>query len=292
MSQRARQVRAVLPGKRLVDGAGMRVKRLIGHAGLPVLDPFVLVDEYKSDDPAEALGGFPDHPHRGFDLVNLVFDGALDFVDASGHHGTVERDGLQWLTTGSGLIHAELPRHVDGRVRGLQVWLNLGGEEKGAGPVSREFGADEIPGLKINDGGRVRVLAGEFRRVHGPLVGLANDPLLLDITLPPATGMNVPVPRTHAVWAYVLDGQGVFGVTETSTGELVGRGHLMVLGPGDSFRVLASGKGARYVVMAAHPTNEPITRYGPFVMSTADEIYAAIDDFHAGTLVREPTGIE
>jgi len=281
----ARRVDTIAPGGAVEDGGGIRLKRLIGTKKVPSLDPFVLLDEFKAPDAAKFAAGLPDHPHRGFDAVNYVVEGHMDVADSHGNLMRVEAGGVQWITAGAGVVHAEMPGSGGGPVHCLQLWVNLPRASKGCVPRVHQVTPDGIPALPTLGGGSVRVIAGTFKDQTGPIVDVPCAPLMVDVDLPKGAGINVPVPTGHRVFAYVLSGQGVYGVAPTTTGEVVGRGHVVVFGPqGRGVKVLAGSKGTRFLLLAGRPLNEPVVRYGPFVLNQRDEIIQAVEDFHGGRL--------
>lgn len=285
---RARSIQTIVPGRPVMDGGGVRLKRTIGTAQLPMLDPFLLLDEFRSDNPNDYAAGFPSHPHRGFETVTYMLAGQMEHQDSVGNTGRLGPGSVQWMTAGAGIIHSEMPQQVDGLIHGFQLWVNLPGRLKLCAPRYQDLPASSVPEVALHGGGFIRVIAGRYGDTVGPVRGVSVDPMLLDVRLPPATGIEVPIPTEHAAFAYVFEGSGVYGVTETSAGEVVARGHVIVLGPGEALKVLAAAQGTRFLVVSGRTIGEPVTRYGPFVMNTKEEIAKAVDDFHAGRFDRRP----
>ncbi|MBU6506187.1 MAG: pirin family protein [Alphaproteobacteria bacterium] len=258
------------------DGAGVKLTRVIGSPALDSLDPFLLLDEIRSADGADYIGGFPEHPHRGFETVTYVLAGHMRHGDNKGNHGLLTPGSVQWMTAGRGIVHSEMPEQQDGLMWGFQLWVNLPAKDKMMPPRYQDIEPSRIPETGLPGGGKVRVLAGAFNGVKGPVADIVTEPLLLDVTLTGTGEVLVPVPTTHNGFAYVFDGAAVFGAAGTS----VARGQIAVLGAGDVVR-LAGGPG-RVLLAAGKPLNEPVARYGPFVMNTPDQIRQAIADYQSG----------
>ena len=274
--QAARTVIQVVRGQSSSDGAGVRLSRVIGGRALPDLDPFLLFDEFRSDDASDYIGGFPDHPHRGFETVTYMLAGRMRHGDNKGNSGLLVPGSVQWMTAGRGIVHSEMPEQENGLMWGFQLWVNLPAKDKMTAPRYQDIPPGEIPEVDAGNGVRVRVIAGRFRNVSGPVSAVATDPLYLDIALPASASLEVPLPADDNAFAYVFEGAGRVG------GEQVARGELAVLGKGERVELGAGSEGARLVVIAGRPLNEPIAKYGPFVMNTADEIRQAVYDYQSG----------
>lgn len=253
------------------EGAGAWVHRTIGTGQLGNVDPFLLLDEFEFD---AATGGFPDHPHRGFETVTYMFEGHIAHEDSAGNSGIIGPGDLQWLTTGKGLVHSELPAKRKGRIHGMQLWVNLPAKEKMKKPHYQDIEADTVPVVE-KDGISVKVLAGEFDGTIGPVKGITLEPIYLDVTLTSGEATTIPVTKGHTTSIYTLtDGL-------TIAGKPVGKRNLVILADGDAFEV-SGKKDARFLLMAAAPINEPVARYGPFVMNTREEIFQAMEDYRNG----------
>lgn len=280
--QNPRGLRRRLRGLPASDGAGVKLLRVIGTPQLEGLDPFLMLDEFGSDDPKAYIAGFPDHPHRGFETVTVMLDGRMRHRDNKGNEGLLGPGGVQWMTTGRGLVHSEMPEQQEGLMRGFQLWLNLPARLKLCEPGYRDIPAAEIPEAALPDGGTARVIAGRLGATEGAVAldpeGRPTEPYLLDLTLPPGGSVEVPLPEGHAAFAYLYEGGAVFSEGEPA----LQRGELAVLGEGDGFRAEAGETGARILLAAARPLREPIARYGPFVMNSREEIIQAVEDFQAG----------
>ncbi len=258
------------------DGAGVRLKRSLGSHGLSEMDPFLLLDEFKSDVPDDYIAGFPDHPHRGFETVTYMLAGVMQHRDSLGNAGLLSPGGLQWMTAGKGIIHSEMPRQVDGLLWGFQLWVNLPADQKMSAPRYQDIPPQDIPILTLADGTVLRVIAGRLGELRGPVEGVSVDPLYLDIQLPAGKGLNQEVPAGHRGMVYVYAGEGHFGEDEV----VLHAGQLGVVGgTGKTLAILAGASGLRLLLIAGKPIGEPVARYGPFVMNTSEEIRQAVDDF-------------
>jgi redox-sensitive bicupin YhaK (pirin superfamily) len=277
-----RTVQRVIIGQETSDGGGVRLKRSLGSAQLDHLDPFLLLDEFKSAEGSDYVAGFPDHPHRGFETVTYMLAGAMEHRDHKGNRGYLVPGSVQWMTAGRGIIHSEMPKQEDGLMWGFQLWVNLPAAHKMDPPRYQDIPPGEIP-ERTQDESRIRVIAGESGGVTGPVRGIVTAPLYLDVSVPPGRRFEHPVPAGHSAMVYVFEGEGEVGLDESATGRVAQTGRLAVLGDGDALAVKAGEKGMRFLVIAAQPIREPIARYGPFVMNTREEIMQAMQDFQAGT---------
>lgn len=275
----ARVLRSV-PGLPTSDGAGVRLNRVIGSPALPDLDPFLLLDEFGTDQPQDYLAGFPDHPHRGFETVTYMIDGRMRHRDNHGHEGLLTPGSVQWMTAGRGLVHSEMPEQESGRMRGFQLWINLPAKDKMTAPKYQEFAPAAIPLLQPAAGVQVRLIAGEVQGVRGPIVQPATDPLYLDIELAPDKGWQTELPAGHSAFAYVFEGRLAIGEGEDARPQA--QGQLAVLGGGDRVRLQAGPEGARLILVAGRPLHEPVVRHGPFVMNTREQLMQAFVDYQEG----------
>ena len=280
-----RAVTRVVTAQEASEGAGVRIRRSIGTPELDHLDPFLLLDEFKSDQASDYMAGFPDHPHRGFETVTYMLAGAMEHQDHKGNRGNLVAGSVQWMTAGRGIVHSEMPRQEDGLMWGFQLWINLPAREKMREPRYQDIAPDRIPEVDAGGGVRVRVIAGERDGVAGPVSGVATQPLYLDARLPPAASFVQALPAGHNAFAYVFDGEAVLGGAPGTDGTRVGAGRLAVLGEGERFAATAGPPGACLLLVAAAPLREPIARYGPFVMNTREEIAQAFRDFQRGTFL-------
>jgi redox-sensitive bicupin YhaK (pirin superfamily) len=277
-----RSVVQVITGQPTSDGAGVRLTRVIGTPALEQLDPFLLLDEFKSDRPDDYVAGFPDHPHRGFETVTYMLAGAMEHRDHAGNQGELRAGSVQWMTAGRGIVHSEMPRQRDGLLWGFQLWVNLPARDKMIAPRYQDIGPERIPEVKVADGARMLVIAGEADGVRGPVEGIATEPLYLDVHLDPDARVALRLTPGHHAFAYVYEGRAALGPAQRD----VGAGQLAVLSDGESLEAATgSGSGARLLLLAARPLGEPIARYGPFVMNTREEIVQAVEDYRSGRLL-------
>lgn len=271
----------------VVEGAGVRLRRSIATRTLDYLDPFMLFDHFGSDDPADYLAGFPMHPHRGIETVTYMLEGLVDHKDSLGNSGTIGAGDLQWMTAGSGILHEEMPKPADGKMYGFQLWVNLPASLKMTRPRYREVSSGSIPRVERKDGVRIGVIAGEVDGVQGAVREIYADPVYLDVRLPAEGSFTHPVPAGHNAFAYLFEGEAEFGASPGKDGAGSGSAtRLAVFGEGDSVEARAGRAPARFLLLSGKPLNEPIARYGPFVMNTRKEIEQALADLRSGTFVR------
>jgi len=274
-----RNVTKVIRGRATSDGAGVRLNRLIGAPELPDVDPFLLLDEFGSDSASDYIAGFPDHPHRGFETVTYMLDGRMRHADNQGNTGLLRPGSVQWMTAGRGIVHSEMPEQEEGLMRGFQLWVNLPAADKMTAPRYQDIDPEDIPVVDLPGGVRVKLIAGELDGRFGPVSGIATEPIFLDIGLPAGGRFIHALPEGHNVIAYVFEGAARIG-----EGATLEKGELAVLGRGDVADLAAEPAPARVLLVAGRPLNEPVARYGPFVMNTDAEVRTAVDDFLAGRL--------
>lgn len=279
-----RTLQAVIPAVAASDGAGVKLRRSLGWAPQVRFDPFLMLDEFFSDDPDDYLAGFPSHPHRGFETVTYMLEGHMRHEDGFGNRGDLGPGDVQWMTAARGIIHSEMPQQAEGRMRGFQLWVNLPSREKMKPAAYRDIPSREIPTVALADGGELRVIAGAFTQdgvtTAGPIGRLSTEPLYFDLRLPAGAVVTVPTPAAHNAFLYVYDGNAMVGadarpLPHRSAG---------LLTPGDEVRVRAGEGGARLLLLAGKPIGEPVVQFGPFVMNTREEIEQAIVDYQAGRL--------
>ncbi len=280
-----RQVSGLVTALETSDGAGVRLRRSIGSPELDHVDPFLLLDEFKSDDGADYIAGFPDHPHRGFETVTYMLAGAMRHGDHKGNSGELVAGSVQWMTAGRGIIHSEMPQQRDGLMWGFQLWVNLPARDKMCQPRYQNISPSDVPELEHADGTRIRVVAGESGGRQGAVSGIVTRPLYLDVAVPRATRWEHVVPAGHAAVCYVFEGRGELGVTADDAGRSVGPCQLVLLGPGEGLAVVTGDSPVRFLLLAARPLGEPVARHGPFVMNTKREIMQAIRDLEDGTFL-------
>ena len=281
-----RQVMEVIEPQFVVEGAGVRLRRSIATRRLDYLDPFLLFDHFGSDNPDDYLAGFPMHPHRGIETVTYMMAGLVDHKDSLGNSGTVGAGDVQWMTSGSGIMHEEMPRPKEGKMYGFQLWVNLPAKLKMSRPRYQDVPSARIPVVAREDGVRVRVIAGEVDGVRGAVTEIYADPEYLDVSVPAGRSFAQHVPEGHAAFAYVFEGEGVFGDDGNGGGRKVPAPRLAVFRDGDGVIVHAEDVPVRFLLLSGKPLNEPIARYGPFVMNTKEEIAQALEDLRNGTFVR------
>jgi quercetin 2,3-dioxygenase len=258
------------------DGAGVKLTRLIGTPALPELDPFLLLDMFGSETGADYIAGFPDHPHRGFETVTYMLAGRMRHGDHMGNVGLLGPGSVQWMTAGRGIVHSEMPEQEDGLMRGFQLWVNLPAKDKMCAPRYQDIAPERIPVATPAEGVTLKVLAGTVVGVTGPVGGVATEPVALDAALAPGARIAIPLPEDHAAFAAVFEGAARIGGRDVASGEVA------VLGPGAEVALEAANAPVRIFLVAGRPLGEPVARYGPFVMNTADEIRTAIEDYRAG----------
>lgn len=270
-----RRIEKTVAPKLVSDGAGVRIKRLIGTPDLDHVDPFLLFDEFGSDKGADYAAGFPDHPHRGMETVTYMLAGRMRHGDNQGNRGDLGPGDVQWMTAGRGLVHSEMPQQEDGLMRGFQIWVNLPAAQKMASPRYQDVPDATILRTEPAPGVTAKVIAGRFDGVEGAITGIAAEPLYLDLNFAGTGSLAVPVPPGHSAIVYAYEGAVDLGPDRLAAG------HLAVLGDGEAVRIATHGP-AKAVLLAAKPFGEPIARYGPFVMNSKDEIAQALADYRAG----------
>jgi redox-sensitive bicupin YhaK (pirin superfamily) len=280
-TENLRAVQMVRRAQPTVEGAGVNLVRAFHANELPELDPFLMLDDFHSEDPADYQAGFPSHPHRGMETVTYMVKGFADHQDSMGNKGTIGPGGVQWMTAGSGIIHGEMPRGEDG-MQGFQLWINLPRASKMMRPRYQNIGKDMIPTARPSDDVEVKVIAGAFRGVEGPVKELVVPVEYLDVRIGPGGGFEHDIPRGRAAFAYVFQGRGSFG---GSTGA-AGPENLVVFGEGEMVRITASDQGVRFLLVSGQPVREPIAWRGPVVMNTEAELRQAFEELREGTFVR------
>ena len=275
----ARLLRTVR-GTATSDGAGVRLTRVIGGHELPDLDPFLLLDEFGTDQAEDYIAGFPSHPHRGFETVTYMLDGRMRHKDNHGNEGLLTPGSVQWMTAGRGLVHSEMPEQESGRMRGFQLWVNLPVKDKMTAPRYQEFAPERIPVLHPAPGVEVKVIAGRVGDTVGPIVQPATDPLYLDVSLEPGTAWTYTLPEGQNAFAYVFEGAATVGGGEDA--RPLEAGQMGVLGGGGALSLRAGHDGARLILVAGTPLREPVARHGPFVMNTRQELMEAFVDYQEG----------
>ncbi|MDH5784874.1 MAG: pirin family protein [Chromatiales bacterium] len=276
-SAKIRRVAQVVAGQATSDGAGVNLMRMFPSMELDMLDPFLMLDNFSSNDPDDYLAGFPPHPHRGFETVTYLLHGNMRHKDSAGHEGVIRSGGVQWMTAGSGIEHSEMPEQEDGWMSGFQLWVNLPASQKMIPPRYQEFEPEEIPVEELADGTVIRVIAGTtLGGTPGAVTQINAQPIYFDVTLPAGTRFQQPITPGHNAFLFLIEGG--ISVAEVP----VTRGTLAILGEGDSLQAVAGDEGARFLLIAGKPLNEPVARSGPFVMNSEEELRQAYADYRAG----------
>ena len=295
-----RAVKEVNSATPTVEGAGVKLHRAFGFGKTDDFDPFLLLDDFRNDDPDDYLAGFPWHPHRGIETVTYVLAGDVEHNDSLGNRGRLGAGDVQWMTAGRGILHQEMPRgDASGRMHGFQLWANLPASRKMTAPRYQDITAAEIPELTDDDGTNVRVVCGDFRGTRGPVEGIAADPTYLDIWVPPGQRKTIPVALGRHAFAYIFDGTGTFRSssdpravqTDLVGSELpeipstLGNRSLVLFDAGDEISIQAGEEGIRFLLVSGQPLREPVAWYGPIVMNTREELIQAQADLDHGTFV-------
>ena len=280
-----RKLERVIPSIPASDGAGVKLRRSLGASQLARHDPFLMLDEFFSDDPNDYLAGFPSHPHRGFETVTYMLDGHMQHKDDHGNTGDLGPGDVQWMSAARGIIHSEMPQQSEGRMRGFQLWLNLPAKEKMKPAAYRDIKASEIPSVK-NEGVETRLIAGALDGTVGAIHGGSTDPYYFDVHLDAGAVFDAALPAGHNAFLYVYEGEALVGADR----KLLANRAAGLLSDGDKVRIEAGSASARVLLLAGKPLREPVVQYGPFVMNTRQEIEQAIADYQAGTLSRGEIG--
>lgn len=276
----ARKVTQQITGMRASDGAGVSLMRLIGQPYLDMLDPFLMLDYFASDDPDQYLAGFPAHPHRGFQTVTYMLAGRIRHKDSLGNEGVIEQHGVQWMSAGSGVIHEEMPEQEEGLMQGFQLWVNLPAKDKMSKPDYQEFPAEQMAEESF-PGGRVRVVAGTTQQgTQGPVQQLDIEPIYMDVSLDKGGLFSQPINATANAFVYVIH-----GLLEVN-GTTINQGHLAILGDGDGVELVAKADANRVLLVAGEPIGEPVAKGGPFVMNTQAELRQAFHDYQTNQFIK------
>jgi redox-sensitive bicupin YhaK (pirin superfamily) len=297
-----RPVKSIVQSKPTMEGAGVKLRRAFGFGETSEFDPFLLLDDFRNDTPADYLAGFPWHPHRGIETITYVLAGEVEHGDSLGNRGKMGAGDVQWMTAGSGILHQEMPKgDAQGRMHGFQLWANLPSSLKMTAPRYQDIPAKAIPEVVDDDGTRVRVVCGDFWGKKGPVEGVAADPRYLDISVPPGKRKTLPVELGRHAFAYVFEGSGSFsdsskpfGVLtekdtpsgETLVRERTGNRSLVLFDSGDEVTVQAGDEGIRFLLVSGKPIEEPVAWYGPIVMNTKAELQKAVSELNDGTFIK------
>lgn len=286
MTYHVRKMARIIEPRPVLEGAGVRLIRSIATAELDHVDPFLLFDHFGSSNPDDYMKGFPMHPHRGIETVTYMIRGRVNHKDSIGNSGSITDGDVQWMTSGRGILHEEMPQQIEGEMKGFQLWVNLPANLKMTAPRYQNITSEQIPEVQQDNGVIIRVIAGEVNGVSGPVKEIYAEPIYQDVSVPPDTSYSQAVASDHAAIAYVFEGEGDFGKNGGSQESAVGHPRLIVFGDGDLVSVQSGIQGVRFLLIAGKPLNEPIVRYGPFVMNTQAEIQQTLNEIRNGTFIK------
>ena len=285
-SSAIRRIDEILPARETIEGAGVHLRRAFGNREVPRLDPFLLLDDFRSENPAEYLPGFPWHPHRGMETVTYMLDGLVEHEDSLGNRGVIGSGDVQWMTSGSGIIHQEMPRARENRMGGFQLWVNLPSSQKMMDPRYQEVESARIPEARVAKGVTAKVICGEVSGVRGPVRDIVVEPEYLDVQMAPHTVFEHGVRRGHTAFSYVLEGRARF---DKESGEVVEEDNLVILRDGERVRIETASSPVRFLLVSGKPIREPVAWWGPIVMNTRRELEVAIEEFQTGTFIKQRT---
>ncbi len=279
-----RKVRQVIRSKPTIEGAGVHLNRVFGFSQPKGFDPFLLLDDFRSDNPDHYLLGFPWHPHRGIETITYILDGKVEHGDSMGNSGVIGPGDVQWMTAGSGIIHQEMPQgDLNGRMGGFQLWANLPASHKMMDPRYRDVKSSQIPVIDAQNGAVIRIIAGEVNGTKGPVRDVITDPEYLDVTVPAGAEFSHPTQTDHTVLAYVIDGRAFFDLEKQSPVE---NGQLAQFEPGEKLVAHTTDVPARFLLLSGKPIGEPVAWYGPIVMNTQRELEIAFEEYRNGTFIK------
>lgn len=296
-----RKIRGAIRSTATTEGAGVHLKRAFGFREVPAFDPFLLLDDFRSNDPQQYLKGFPWHPHRGIETITYVLAGNIEHEDSLGNRGVIASGDVQWMTAGSGIVHQEMPHGgAKGRLGGFQLWANLPASQKMMHPRYREVKSHQIPEISTGNGVTIRIIAGEVEGTQGPVRDIVIDPEYLDVTVPARTEFIHPTKPGHTVFAYVIQGKGSFCQAENPFApEAEGASHfdaqgsplaanetLVLFADGERIVVSAEDEPVRFLLISGQPIGEPVAWHGPIVMNTREELRIAFEEYHNGTFIK------
>ncbi len=290
----SRRIRRVFKSKAVIEGAGVHLKRAFGSSEVPLFDPFLMLDDFRSDNPEHYRKGFPWHPHRGIETITYVLRGDVEHGDSMGNRGDITSGDVQWMTAGSGIIHQEMPKgDGEGRMEGFQLWANLPAVQKMMHPRYRDIQAAQIPKVRLDDGTEIRIISGQVGERQGAVRDIVIDPEYLDVAVPPGTHFTHSTKRGHNVLVYVIGGQGdLSGRRQTAPKQdapgdtLLGNETLILFEEGDSLDVVTQDHSVRFLLISGKPIGEPVAWRGPIVMNTQEELRTAFEEYDRGTFVK------
>jgi redox-sensitive bicupin YhaK (pirin superfamily) len=277
-----RPVKLINEARPTIEGAGVHLRRAFGFREAPSMDPFLLLDDFSSQNSHDYIMGFPWHPHRGIETVTYMLEGEVQHKDSMGNEGTIGPGDVQWMTTGSGIVHEEMPKQLQSGMRGFQLWVNLPKKDKMMNPRYQEIRSSEIPIVTLEDGATARIVCGEIQGVHGPIKDLMVNPEFIDISIPADGNFTHAIPHDRLACAYIIEGSGSF-----SESEAIEFRHLVVFGDGDTVTVRAGSDGVRFLLLSGNPLKEPVAWGGPIVMNTEAELQTAFEEYENGTFIKK-----
>lgn len=297
----ARKIKKIFKSKQTIEGAGVHLKRAFGSSEVGQFDPFLLLDDFRSENPNHYNKGFPWHPHRGIETITYILQGKVEHGDSLGNKGVIDAGDVQWMTAGSGIIHQEMPKgDASGRMEGFQLWANLPAAEKMMSPRYRDVKSNDIPVITLENDVQIKIICGTVNKIHGPVQDIMIDPEYLDITVPAHTVYEHPVKPGHTVFAYVIAGQGYLckekkpfiyeaegeNSFDMETDPLASNGTLILFEDGRSVHIETGDPSIRFLLISGKPLNEPIAWHGPIVMNNQAELQLAFDEYRAGTFLK------
>jgi len=281
-----RKIRKVVASKPTLEGAGVHLKRVFGNNEVPLFDPFLLLDDFRSDKPEHYIKGFPWHPHRGIETITYVLKGDVEHGDSMGNKGVISSGDTQWMTAGSGIVHQEMPRGDDqGRMEGFQLWANLPKSHKMMDPRYRDVKSRDVPEVVQKNGTRIRVICGSLEGKQGPVRDIVIDPEYLDVAVPANTEFVHATKRGHTVFAYVIEGRARFDAHQKP---FVTNGSLALFEDGEQVKITTEDDAVRFLLISGKPIKEPVFWWGPIVMNTEQELETAFDEYREGTFIKSP----
>ncbi len=278
-----RKIDKILKSKPTLEGAGVHLKRAFGFSEAPELDPFLLLDDFRSHDPEDYIAGFPWHPHRGIETVTYMLEGIVEHGDSMGNKGVIRPGEVQWMTAGSGIIHQEMPKGINGHMGGFQLWVNLPSTHKMMEPRYREVKNEQIPEVLTDNGIKIRIISGEVNKRRGPVRDIVVDIEYLDVTIHSGTEFEHAIKKGYRAFAYVIEGSGYFDSEKKMN---LGKEHLIIFTDGDDIKITADKKELRILLISGKPLGEPVAWRGPIVMNTQEELQVAFDEYRNGTFIK------
>ncbi|TFF97574.1 MAG: pirin family protein [Promethearchaeota archaeon] len=278
-----RKIKLTFNSRPTLEGAGVRLKRVFGNNETNLFDPFLLLDHFGSDNPDDYLAGFPWHPHRGIETITYMIRGIVEHGDSLGNKGVINSGDVQWMTAGSGIIHQEMPKPIDGLMMGFQLWANLPASHKMMDPRYRDVLEEEIPEVQNEDGVKIKIVAGEINGIKGPVRDIITNPEYLDVSMPPNSTFSHNIKRGYTVFAYIFKGTGYF---DENRDPLKNAEQLILYDGGEEIKIQSADEGLRFLLISGKPIGEPVAWYGPIVMNTQEELRIAFEEYRKGTFIK------